>query len=123
MLAIVLGRSRSDVRRLSRRVGSGDPRALASLDVDSFGDLDELAGVVYRKRSDLTRALNGAERQNALLQQIMNGLGEGAAALDRLRRVVLAKRRFPERFPLQGDLGGRPIVQVVRHSDRAPAFR
>src|SRR5260221_1046059 len=122
MLAIVLGRSRSDVRRLSRRVGSGDPRALASLDVDSFGDLDELAGVVYRMRSDLTRALNGAERQNALLQQIMNGLGEGAVAIDRLRRVVLANRRFAELFALQGDLVGRPIGEVVRDSALFSAF-
>src|SRR5258708_4480666 len=122
MLAVALGRSRTDARRLTRRIASSDPKALASLDVDSFGELDELAGGVYRMRSDLTRALAGAERQNALLQQIMNGLGEGAVAIDRLRRIVLANRRFAELFALQGDLVGRPIGEVVRNSALFSAF-
>ena len=122
MLAVALGRSRADARRLTRRIASGDPKALASLDVDSFGELDELAGSVYRMRSDLTRALAGAERQNALLQQIMNGLGEGAVAIDRVRRIVLANRRFAELFALQGDLVGRPIGEVVRNSALFSAF-
>src|SRR5258708_37107010 len=122
MLAVALGRSRADARRLTRRIASGDPKALASLDVDSFGELDELAGSVYRMRSDLTRALAGAERQNALLQQIMNGLGEGAVAIDRVRRIVLANRRFAELFALQADLVGRPIGEVVRNSALFSAF-
>ena len=122
MLALALGRTRADVRRLTRRIASGDPRALASLDVDSFGDLDELAGGVYRMRSDLSRALAAAERQNALLQQIMNGLGEGAVAIDRMRRIVLANRRFAELFALQGDLVGRPIGETVRNSALFSAF-
>src|SRR5258708_14897845 len=122
MLAVALGRSRTDARRLTRRIASNDPKALASLDVDSFGELDELAGSVYRMRSDLTRALAGAERQNALLQQIMNGLGEGAVAIDRVRRIVLANRRFAELFALQGDLVGRPIGEVVRNSALFSAF-
>jgi two-component system, OmpR family, phosphate regulon sensor histidine kinase PhoR len=122
MLVITLGRRTADVRRLTRRVTSSDPKALASLDVDSFGDLDELAGGVYRLRSDLARALAGAERQNALLHQIMNGLGEGAVAIDRSRRIVLANRRFAELFALQGDLVGRPIGEVVRNSALFSAF-
>jgi two-component system, OmpR family, phosphate regulon sensor histidine kinase PhoR len=128
MLAITLGRRGADVRRLTRRITSSDPKALASLDVDSFGGLDELAGGVYRLRSDLSRALAGVERQNALLYQIMNGLGEGAVAIDRSRRIVLANRRFAELFTLKGDLVGRPIGEVVRNSavfsgfDRALAY-
>lgn len=122
VLALALARTRRDVRRLTLRVAADDPKAAASLDVDSFGELDELAGGVYRMRSDLTRALAAAERQNALLQQIMHGLGEGAVAIDRQRRIVLANRRFTELFALQGDLVGRPVGEVVRNSALFAAF-
>src|SRR2546423_98784 len=53
ILTFSLARTRGDIRRLTLRVADSDPKAVASLDVDSFGDLDELAGGVYRLRSDL----------------------------------------------------------------------
>jgi signal transduction histidine kinase len=122
VLAMDVARRRRDVKRLAQRITSDDPKEVASLDVDSFGSLDELAGGIYRMRSDLTRALAAAERQNALLQQIMNGLGEGAVAIDRMRRIVLANRRFAELFALQGDVVGRPVGEVVRNSALFAAF-
>ncbi len=122
LLTFSLARTRGDIRRLTLRVADSDPKAVASLDVDSFGDLDELAGGVYRLRSDLTRALAAADRQNALLHQIMNGLGEGVVAIDRQRRIVLANRRFVELFALHGDLVGRPIGEIVRNSALFAAF-
>jgi signal transduction histidine kinase len=122
LLTFSLARTRGDIRRLTLRVAASDPKAVASLDVDSFGDLDELAGGVYRLRSDLSRALAAADRQNALLHQIMNGLGEGVVAIDRQRRIVLANRRFVELFALHGDLVGRPIGEIVRNSALFAAF-
>jgi signal transduction histidine kinase len=121
-LGLVLLRTRRDARRLTDRVTRGDAEAVASLDIDAFGDLDELAGAVYRLRIELTRGLAGAERQNALLQQIMHGLGEGVVAIDRQRRIVLANRQFARLFALQGDLGGRPVGEGVRNSALFAAF-
>jgi two-component system, OmpR family, phosphate regulon sensor histidine kinase PhoR len=108
-------RTRSDIHRLSDRLRRPDGEALASLDVDSFGALDEIASRFYRSRSELARQLAAAEFQNALLQQIMNGMGEGVLAIDRQRRVVLANHRFAEMFNLQAGFVGQPLAAVLRN--------
>src|SRR5713226_8969947 len=88
VFAILWSKTREDIRRLSERLGRPDAEAFASLDVDSFGTVDEIASRFYRSRTDLARQLSAAEFQNGLLQQIMNGMGEGVLAIDRQRRVV-----------------------------------
>jgi two-component system phosphate regulon sensor histidine kinase PhoR len=108
-------RTRSDILRLSDRLGRPDAEASASLDVDSFGALDEIASRFYRSRADLARRLAASEFQNALLQQIMNGMGEGVLAIDRQRRVVLANRRFAAMFNLQSGFVGQPLSAVLRN--------
>ncbi|MDP9360107.1 MAG: HAMP domain-containing histidine kinase [Acidobacteriota bacterium] len=108
-------RTRNDIRRLSERLGRPDAEASASLDVDSFGALDEIASRIYRSRAGLARQLAAAEFQNALLQQIMNGMGEGVLAIDRQRRVVLANRRFAGMFNLQPGFVGQPLAAVLRN--------
>ena len=115
VLALALGRARRDVRRLSARLDRADPQALASLDVDSFGTLDGIAARVYRMRADLERRVASAEWQQAILQHILNGMGEGVLAIDAERRVVLANRRFVELFALEAGFTGRPLGEVVRH--------
>src|SRR5437870_3191581 len=87
-LAVALTGVRRDIRRLSERIDGADPQALASLDVDSFGALDPIAATIYRTRSDLSRRLAGAEWQKAMLQHIINGMGEGVLAIDDDCRVV-----------------------------------
>ena len=108
-------RTRSDIQRLSDRLRRPDGEASASLDVDSFGALDEIASRFYRSRAELARQLAAAEFQNALLLQIMNGMGEGVLAIDRQRRVVLANRRFAEMFNLQPGFVGQPLAAVLRN--------
>jgi signal transduction histidine kinase len=115
LFALLWTRTRADIRRLSDRLGRPDAEASASLDVDSFGALDEIASRFYRSRTELARQLAGAEFQNALLQQIMNGMGEGVLAIDRQRRVVLANRRFAAMFNLQPGFVGEPLASVVRN--------
>lgn len=115
VLAILLSRTRADIRRLSDRLGRPDAEASASLDVDSFGAVDEIAARFYRSRTDLARQLSTSEFQNALLLQIMNGMGEGVLAIDRQRRVVLANRRFAAMFNLQAGFVGQPLAAVVRN--------
>ena len=117
-----LSRTNSDIRRLSDRLGRPDAEASASLDVDSFGAVDEIASRFYRSRTDLSRQLAGAEFQNALLQQIMNGMGEGVLAIDRQRRVVLANRRFAEMFNLQPGFVGQPLASVLRNQSILSGF-
>ena len=108
-------RTRSDIQRLSDRLRRPDGEASASLDVDSFGALDEIVSRFYRSRAELARQLAAAEFQNALLLQIMNGMGEGVLAIDRQRRVVLANRRFAEMFNLQPGFVGQPLAAVLRN--------
>ena len=108
-------RTRSDIQRLSDRLRRPDGEASASLDVDSFGALDEIASRFYRSRAELARQLAAAEFQNALLLQIMNGMGEGVLAIDRQRRVVLANRRFAGMFNLQAGFVGQPLAAVLRN--------
>src|SRR5436853_304361 len=115
-LAVVQGRFRRDVRRLAGRLDRTDAQSLASLDVDSFGTLDGIASRVYRMRAELERRLAAAEWQQAILQHILNGMGEGVLAVDAERRVVLANRRFIELFALDAGFTGRPLAEVVRHA-------
>ncbi|MGH9419152.1 MAG: sensor histidine kinase [Thermoanaerobaculia bacterium] len=115
VLAIALSRTRADIRRLSDRLGRQDAEASASLDVDSFGAVDEIAARFYRSRADLAKQLSAAEFQNALLLQIMNGMGEGVLAIDRQRRVVLANRRFAAMFNLQAGFVGKRLAAVLRN--------
>ena len=116
VLALALARGRRDVRRLTERLDRADPKALASLDVDSFGTLDGIAGRVYRMRAELERRVAAAEWQQTMLQHILGGMGEGVLAIDADRRVVLANRRFVELFALEGGFTGRPLGEVVRHA-------
>jgi len=119
----VLGAStHADIRRLSDRLGRPDGEASASLDVDSFGAVDEIASRFYRSRTELSRQLASSEFQNALLQQIMNGMGEGVLAIDRQRRVVLANRRFAEMFSLQPGFVGQPLASVLRNQSILSGF-
>src|SRR5216684_9123015 len=120
--AILWSRTRYDIRRLSDRLGRPDAEAVASLDVDSFGAVDEIASRFYRSRADLARQLSAAEFQNGLLQQIMNGMGEGVLAIDRERRVVLANRRFAAMFNLQAGFVGKPLASVVRNESILSGF-
>jgi two-component system phosphate regulon sensor histidine kinase PhoR len=122
LFAILWSRTHSDIRRLSDRLGRPDGEASASLDVDSFGAVDEIASRFYRSRTDLSRQLSSAEFQNALLQQIMNGMGEGVLAIDRQRRVVLANRRFAEMFTLQPGFVGQPLASVLRNESILSGF-
>jgi len=122
LFALLWARTRADIRRLSTRLGRPDAEAFASLDVDSFGALDEIAARFYRSRSELARRLAAAEFQNALLQQIMNGMGEGVLAIDRQRRVVLANRRFAEMFMLQPGFVGQPLASVLRNESILSGF-
>jgi signal transduction histidine kinase len=120
--AILWSRTHEDIRRLSERLGRPDAEAFASLDVDSFGALDQIASRFYRSRADLARQLSAAEFQNGLLQQIMNGMGEGVLAIDRERRVVLANRRFATMFNLQAGFVGKPLATVVRNDSILSGF-
>jgi two-component system phosphate regulon sensor histidine kinase PhoR len=113
--ALLWSRTREDIRRLSDRLKRPDGEASASLDVDSFGALDEIASRIYRSRAELARRLAAAEFQNALLQQIMNGMGEGVLAIDRQRRVVLANRRFAGMFNLDPGFVGQALSAVLRN--------
>src|SRR5438128_7380713 len=122
ILAVALTRLRRDIRRLSERIDTADPRALASLDLDAFGVLDPIAAVIYRTRSDLSGRLAGAEWQTAMLQHIINGMGEGVLAIDAGCRVVLANRRFIELFALDAGFVGRPIGEVVRNASVFAGF-
>jgi two-component system, OmpR family, phosphate regulon sensor histidine kinase PhoR len=122
LFALLWSRTRADIRHLSDRLGRPDAEAFASLDVDSFGALDEIATRFYRSRSELARQLAAAEFQNALLQQIMNGMGEGVLAIDRQRRVVLANRRFAEMFTLQAGFVGQPLASVLRNESILSGF-
>jgi two-component system, OmpR family, phosphate regulon sensor histidine kinase PhoR len=116
ILAASLARARRDVRRLAGRLDRADGQALASLDIDSFGTLDGIAGRVYRMRSELERRVAAAEWQQTVLQHILNGMGEGVLAIDAERRVVLANRRFIDLFAVEGGFAGRPLAEVVRHA-------
>jgi two-component system phosphate regulon sensor histidine kinase PhoR len=116
LLGALLARTRRDLRRLAARLERTDPQSVASLDVDSFGDLDPIAAHVYRLRADLERRLAAAEWQQTMLLHILNGMGEGVLAIDAERRVVLANRRFIDLFALDAGFTGRPLGEVVRHA-------
>jgi signal transduction histidine kinase len=113
---------RADIRRLSDRLARPDAEASASLDVDTFGELDEIASRFYRSRAELARQLAAAGFQNAVLQQIMNGMGEGMLAIDRQRRIVLANHPFAAMFNLTPGFVGQPLASVLRNDSILTGF-
>jgi len=122
ILGALLARAHRDIRRLSERLERDDPKAVASLDVDTFGALDPIAGRIYRMRGGLERRAAAAEWQNTILHHILNGMGEGVLAIDADARVVLANRRFVELFALQGGFAGRPLAEAVRNAPLLAGF-
>lgn len=113
---------RNDLRRLVERMQRGNAEAAASLGVDSFGAADELASKIYALQVQLQRKVDAAEWQTALLQHLINGMGEGVLAVDHQRRIVLANRRLTEIFSLEPGFLGSLLTEVIRNATVLAGF-
>ena len=116
LLLALLVRTRQDLRRLFERLQRSDPESAASLAADSFGVADQLASRIHSIQSQLQQKLAAAEWQTALLQHLINGMGEGVLAVDHQRRIVLANRRIAEIFNLDPGFIGAPLTEVIRNA-------
>ena len=115
-------RVRGDIQRLADRLRREDAESAASLGVDSFGAADVLASSIYASQSRLKRMVEAAEWQTALLQHLINGVGEGVLAIDHQRRIVLANRRLIEIFQLQSGFIGSRLTEVIRDATVLTGF-
>jgi signal transduction histidine kinase len=122
ILAAALMQTRNDIRRLSERVIRADGESTASLELDSFGAAGDLASRIYRTRTDLLRRIDAAEWHQALLRQILDGMGEGVLAIDGDHRVVLANRSLSRLLALEPGVVGRALTEVVRNARVFAAF-
>lgn len=113
---------RRDLQRLLERLQRDSREATASIGVDSFGAADELASRIYAMQSQLERKVDAAEWQSALLQHLINGVGEGVLAVDRQRRIVLANRRLTEIFSLEPGFIGSLLTEVIRNATVLAGF-
>jgi len=83
--------------------------------------VDDLGVVFDRERQELQTRVDAAEKQQAALLEIINGLREGLLAIDHERRVVLANRRFSDLLEVS-NVVGKPLAEVVRVAAVFSAF-
>lgn len=90
-----------------------DPREVAG-GGPYHAELDDLGRAVEELRATIVRQHRTLDEHRAAMAEVLASLGEGLLAIDGGRRVVLANSRFAEMFGCEGELTGRPLLEVLR---------
>lgn len=104
-----------------RKVLAGDHRRGIAWPA-AEGEVSELGHMVEDMRRVLVGQIELFNTQKAVLNEIVDGLGEGLLAIDRARRIVLANRRTLELFAVPSEVLGRNFVEVIRNASLVAAF-
>lgn len=87
----------------------------------SHREVAELSRALEELRQTILSQKELHQRTTEVMQEILNGMGEGLLAIDRGRKVVLANRRFGELFGV-APMVGKPFLEVVRNAALVRAF-
>ncbi len=118
-------------RRLLRRLRELDRFALAvaggdlerRLERSAPGVLADTSEAVERMADELRRRIAEATAEKERLQAVLSGMVEGVLVVNAGGRVVLANPRLRQLLSLWGEVAGRPLLEVIRHSGVDDALR
>jgi|GEM_PF-228036 len=88
----------------------------------SSDEIQDLARSADEMRQLILRQQQSFEEQKALLSEIVGGLREGLLAINVRKRVTFANQRVQSLFELEGNVIGRPLVEVLRQETFLAAF-
>jgi two-component system, OmpR family, phosphate regulon sensor histidine kinase PhoR len=106
----------SRLKDFSRRLGAGDFRPLPS---ERAGDeLASLAEALNATAAHLDRAIESLSGERHRSSTILRSMVEGVAVIDAHEKIVFSNRAFSNILNLDATaIEGRPILEVLRHSD------
>ena len=85
-------------------------------------EFDYLAGVLNEMAGRIEEQMHKLSSEQQRLAAILRGMGEGVMVTDTRGTVMLINPACRRQFGLQGDVEGRPLVEVCRHPDLLQAF-
>ncbi len=110
------------LKEFSRRVAQGDFRPLPSeRPRDELADLADALNETARHMDATIRSLGGERNQSSA---ILSSMVEGVAVIDAHERLVFCNRAFLEILNVDpASSEGRPVIEVVRHSELLSLIR
>lgn len=85
-------------------------------------EIDYLARVLNEMAMRIEDQMHRLTSEQQRLSAILRGMGEGVMVTDTRGTIMLVNPAFRKLFGLQGDVEGRPLVEVCRHPDLLHAF-
>lgn len=110
------------LKDFSRRVAAGDFRPLpAERARDELAELADTLNETARRLDGTIQSLSGERHRSSA---ILRSMVEGVAVIDAGQKIVFSNRAFSEILNLDpAAIEGRPVIEVVRHSDLLELIR
>ncbi len=110
------------LKDFSRRVAEGDFRPLPAEEArDELAELADTLNETARRLDGTIRSLSGERNRSSA---ILRSMVEGVVVIDAGQKVVFSNRAFSEVLSLDpAAIEGRPVIEVVRHSDLLALIR
>jgi len=110
------------LKDFSRRVAAGDFRPLpVERARDELAELADTLNETARRLDGTIRSLSGERHRSSA---ILRSMVEGVAVIDAGEKIVFSNRAFSEILSLDpAAIEGRPVIEVVRHSDLLELIR
>jgi two-component system, OmpR family, phosphate regulon sensor histidine kinase PhoR len=105
-----------------QRPGSGLVSAECGSPPARGTEFDYLAGVLNEMAGRIEEQMHKLSSEQQRLAAILRGMGEGVMVTDTRGTVMLINPACRKQFGLQGDVEGRPLVEVCRHPDLLQTF-
>jgi two-component system phosphate regulon sensor histidine kinase PhoR len=104
-----------EVRRAAESIARGDLDDLPPLNTGD--ELGEISSAIRQIARQLRLRLEEATHEKEQLRAVLEGMVEGVLVVDAKGCVLLANPRLREFFGVTGELVGRPVLELIRHSE------
>lgn len=121
VLASVSSRALREMARAATRIGSGDTSV--RIPVTSRDEAGYLAQVMNRMAGRIESQLAAVAGEKNRLDAILRGMGEGVIVTGNDGVVTLVNPAFLSLFRIEGEVEGRPLVEISRHPALHAGFR
>ncbi len=109
-----------EIADAAARIGIGERGV--RIPMGKGGEIDYLAQVLNEMAARIEDQMHRLTSEQQRLAAILRGMGEGVMVTDTRGTIMLVNPAFRKLFGLQGDVEGRPLVEVCRHPDLLQAF-
>lgn len=116
----ITARPLREIADAAARIGVGERGV--RIPTGKGSEFDYLAGVLNEMAGRIEEQMHKLSSEQQRLAAILRGMGEGVMVTDTRGTVMLINPACRRQFGLQGDVEGRPLVEVCRHPDLLQAF-